>query len=59
MVGSRSAAMVQREKMANLLDNPTYKVKRARSRCRAKNDLPGKLLSTNMYCNYVQTSATI
>eukprot|EP00986_Skeletonema_menzelii_P008009 scaffold3246_cov88-Skeletonema_menzelii.AAC.1 len=45
MVGSRSAAMVQREKMANLLDNPTYRVKRARSLCRAKNDLPGKLLT--------------
>eukprot|EP00986_Skeletonema_menzelii_P012226 scaffold6642_cov122-Skeletonema_menzelii.AAC.1 len=30
--------------MANLLDNPTHRVKRARSLCRAKNDLPGKLL---------------
>ena len=53
MVGSRSAAMVQREKMANLLDNPTHRVKRARSLCRAKNDLPGKLLIKKL--SFVET----
>ena len=59
MVGSRSAAMVQREKMANLLDNPTYRVKRARSLCRAKNDLPGKLLRLNTSIHIYYSYRTI